>query len=39
MFGDFSVAVMEMTAVEQADDEEVVKLAEKAGIDIRKYYD
>ena len=38
MFGGFPMAVMEMNAVERASDEELVKLAEQAGLDIRKYY-
>lgn len=39
MLGGFPMAVMEMNVVEQASDEELVKLAEKVGIDIQKYYD
>ena len=38
MFGGFPMAVMEMDVVEQASDEELVKLAEKVGLDSRKYY-
>lgn len=37
MFVGFPMAVMEMDVVEQASDEELVKLAEKAGLDTRKY--
>ena len=38
MLGGFPMAVMEMDVVEQASDEELVKLAEKVGLDSRKYY-
>ena len=38
MLGGFPMAVMEMDVVERASDEELVKLAEKIGLDIRKYY-
>lgn len=39
MFGGFPIAVMEVDAVERASDDELMKLAEKVGIDIQKYYD
>lgn len=39
MFGGFPMAVMEMKAIERADDEELLKLAEKAGMDVQKYCD
>lgn len=38
MLGGFPMAVMEMDVVERASDEELVKLAEKVGLDSRKYY-
>ena len=37
MLGGFPMAVMEMNVVERASDDELVKLAEKAGLDTRKY--
>ena len=38
MFGGFSVAMMELSQVERASDEEVVNMAKDKDIDIRKYY-
>ena len=38
MLGGFPMAVMEMDVVDRASDEELVKLAEKVGLDSRKYY-
>lgn len=37
MFGGFPMAVMEMKVIERGDDEDLLELAEKSGIDIRKY--
>ena len=35
--GGFPVAVIELSEVENADDSELIKTAEKSGFDIRKY--
>lgn len=37
MFAGFSIAMMDLSTVEQASDEVLVKMAEKAKIDLRKY--
>ena len=37
MFGGFSMAMMDLTRVERASDEEVINMAKEKGIDIRKY--
>jgi hypothetical protein len=38
MFGRFSMAMMDLTRVERASDEELIRMAEKNGMDLRKYY-
>ena len=37
MFSGFSMAMMDLTRVERASDEEVINMAKEKGIDIRKY--
>ncbi|SET66636.1 hypothetical protein SAMN04487771_10319 [[Clostridium] aminophilum] len=37
MFNGFPMAVMELTKVERLTDQELVELAQKNGVDLRKY--
>lgn len=37
MFNGFSMAVMELSKVERLSDQELVELAQKNGVDLRKY--
>lgn len=37
MFGGFPMAVMDLSKVEYASDEELIRMAEKNGVDLRKY--
>ena len=37
MFGGFPMAVMDLSKVERASNEELVRMAQKNGIDLRKY--
>ncbi len=37
MFGGFPMAVMDLSKVERMSDREIIELAEKNGVDLRKY--
>ena len=37
MFNGFPMAVMDLSKVEQLSDQELVELAQKTGLDLRKY--
>ena len=37
MFGGFPMAMIELSQVERASDEEVINMAKDKGIDLRKY--
>lgn len=37
MFGGFPMAVMDLSKVECASDDELIRMAEKNGVDLRKY--